>query len=143
VVSNHCACLTRRRSPSAGSGQAFGSLRSLPDERPVSSAPTGLEIYFGRFPRTAQRLSWANIQRSSGADFGDAVHPNRNSTRRVKMLRMTAERGARCLGGSGGPGLKALSICSVFRGLNRLGKKALFVAKSIPQGLKPDSFYWL
>jgi hypothetical protein len=29
------------------------------------------------------------------------------------------------------------------QGLNRLRKKALFVAKRIPQGLKPNSFYWL
>ena len=33
----------------------------------VSSAPTGLEIFWGRFPRTALRLSWANIQRPYGA----------------------------------------------------------------------------
>ena len=39
-----------------------------------------------------------------------------------------------------GRGLKALSICCVLWGLKRLRKKALFLAKSIPQGLKPDSF---
>jgi len=45
----------------------MGMDSSAPTGLLTSNAPTGLGSYLGRFPRTALRLSWANIQRPSGA----------------------------------------------------------------------------